>query len=345
MSESLEQAAELRKLSLLLETEVPGLDEMPSAELRAFRNRLTDLFFDADADRLARVGAATKLVPIALAAKIAEAAFGPLLCATVAGLVETDRAIKIADRLPVGFLADVTVHLDPRRAGDIITGVDPRLVREVGRELARRGEWVTIGRFVALLPERSLRESLDVLEDAGLLQIAFVLEGKDRLDDMFALARPRLPGVIRAAQKHGLWREALDLLAHISDQHRQELAGLAVVQEEEVLHELLQTALDAGLWLDLLPLTAHLSEPAQEVVARTVAGYDAATLTALAETLIDAAADDDGLLDLLPLLETVPHLEGAMAEILGKLPPDVLQHVRERAKAVGREAELDRLLG
>ncbi len=271
MSEHLERSAEIRKLAVLLEVE-PGqlgyLEDLPSASLRAFRDRATDLLFDADAGRLRRVAAASKLVPVQVSARVAEQVFGPVLCAAVTGLVDADRAVKIAERLPVGFLADATTQLDPRRASAVIAAMPAALVTEVGRELVARQDWVTMGRFVASLPDASLRAALHVVDDAGLLQIAFVLEGKDRLDDFMDIARPRLLGVIRAAYEDDLLGEALDLVGHLNPAHRRELGDLTAAQDDDLLTALVHAAQDLQAWDSLLPMAGSMSAAGLERFAK-----------------------------------------------------------------------------
>src|SRR5581483_11076982 len=119
MSERLERAAEVLKLARLLDTEpkeLGYLDEIPATALRTFREQATDRLFAGDADRLRRVAAASKLVPVPITAKIAQLAFGPLLCAAVAGLLDPPHAVRVAAGCPTSFLADITTYLDPRRA-------------------------------------------------------------------------------------------------------------------------------------------------------------------------------------------------------------------------------------
>ena len=216
MSETLEVRAELLKLSRLLgvgEGELDYLEGIPSAELRQFRESATERLFDDGAKMLGRVGAAAKLVPAGLTATIAQKAFGPLLCARSAGMVDAGKAVDVARRLPADFLADVVIDLDPRRVVDIIAQVPAELVTPVARELGSRGEHVTMGRFLAFVPDHLIGAAMGALTDEAMLHTAFVLEHKDRLDHAVGLLPPeRLPGVLQSAAGLGLWPEVLDLL-------------------------------------------------------------------------------------------------------------------------------------
>src|SRR5438445_13051598 len=91
MSETLERGAEITKLARLLGVEpkeLGYLDRIPASALRTFREQTTDRLFAGDAARLHRVAAASKLVPVPLTVKIAQAACGPSVCAGTAGSLE-----------------------------------------------------------------------------------------------------------------------------------------------------------------------------------------------------------------------------------------------------------------
>ena len=305
MSEHLEVGAEIAKLSRLLGAdagELSFLERLPSAALRTFRLSATDFLFDRDADMLGRVAAGSKLVPIPLSAKIAQAAFGPLLCAAVSGLLDPDRAVRTAQRLPIPFLADVAVEMDPRRAAGVIAQMPPEIVAAVGVELVARGEHVTMGRFVAFLPPPTLRQALDAIGDADLLRTAFVLEDKSRLDELMDIARGRLAGIITAAHEHDLWAEALDLLDHLDPRHRHALGDAAAAQSDEVLGAMIAAAQRIGGWDSLLPVTAAMSQASLARLARVPELADVHVLTGL----VEAAARQELWADVLPLVDVVP---------------------------------------
>lgn len=135
MSDKLLASAEITKLGRLLnvaDADLAFLADLSPSALREFRERTTDLLFDGDAVRLKRVASAAKLVPAAISAKAAELAFGPLLCAALAGSVEPARAVAIAQKLPTKFLAETSIQLDHvgqrRRSGPCPHRSSPRSV-------------------------------------------------------------------------------------------------------------------------------------------------------------------------------------------------------------------------
>ncbi|HSV41038.1 MAG TPA: hypothetical protein VLI04_19915, partial [Nocardioidaceae bacterium] len=203
MSKRLETSAEILKFARLIDVEpakLAFLESVPPDELRALREGVTHSIFDAGAQSLRRVAAGAKLVPSPIVASIALKSFGPLLCARAAGAVDPGKALDVAKRLPAGFLADVTIQLDPRRVADIISRVPKELVVPVAAELGKREEHVTMGRFLAYVPDHAVVAAMTALSDEAMLRTAFVLEHKDRLDHALGLLPPeRLPGIIANA--------------------------------------------------------------------------------------------------------------------------------------------------
>lgn len=269
---SFEAQAEVLKLARLLEREPDSLEYLTPlslADLRRLREQVTDVLFDANRRTLARLAAASKLLPAAVTAAIAQRAFGPLLAARISGLLEPERAVEVAAKLPPAFLADVAVELDPRRAIDVIRRIPPAQIKEVGAQLVSRHEYVAMGRFVGHLPEEAVRASLEVIGDEHLLRVGFVLEQKDRLESVVALLpEQRLDGLIDVAAAHDLWVEALDLLIHLGKRRQRRLIGVAIDRGEPVLSSLVRAAEEYELWDAVLELQALTSDVDQERFAQ-----------------------------------------------------------------------------
>lgn len=307
MSLRLETAAEILKLERLLGL-APGelgfLADVDPAELRTLRERATDSLFDQGAQSLNRLASAAKLLPSGLVANVAERSFGPLLCARAAAAVDPDKAIDVAKRLSSGFLADATIELDPRRVARIIAGVPTSLVEPVARELGKRGEYVTMGRFLAFVPDHAIAAAMGALSDEAMLRTAFVLEHKEALDHAVGLLPPdRLPGVLRVASELDLWAEALDLIDHLSQERRGPIAEVMASMEDHVIARLVDAASTADLWDALLPVVGVMSDEARLRLAARPAFHDPRILS----EIIGAAARDGRLWpDLLPLVEALP---------------------------------------
>ncbi|MDT8915863.1 hypothetical protein [Amycolatopsis sp. PS_44_ISF1] len=222
---------EILKLARVLGVEPARLDylsEVDAGDLRRFREQVTTTLFDANRVVLERMALASRLLPAPLIAKIAEKVFGPLLCARIAGLVDASRGVDVAKRLSPRFLAEVAAELDPRRATSIIARIPLDTVLGVARELTRREDWITLGRFVEHLPDPTVRRSLGLLEDAALLHTAYVLDDKSRIGHVMGLLpEGRFAGLLRtAAADETLWEPALDVLANLDEAGRAEARPL-----------------------------------------------------------------------------------------------------------------------
>ncbi|WP_051362118.1 hypothetical protein [Solimonas soli] len=226
--------------------------------LRQLRERATAMLYDADREYLQRIAAATRLVPGAITALIAEKSLGPLLCARIAGLLPVDTAVDIARRLPDDFLADVCIELDPRRARPVVEAIPVPRVVSVSLELARRGEHVTMGRFVDILSLDALAATMQrITDDAALLKVAFYAEDRARLNRVIDQLPPaRFGGIIAAAiaDDGALWPEALSLIAALEPRWRRAFGELALKQETASVARIIAITDAQQLWPSLLPV-------------------------------------------------------------------------------------------
>jgi hypothetical protein len=214
--QSIEVRAELLKLARLLgraPDEFAYLEALGVGELRELREQVTETLFDSHLGALNRLASASRLLPVGVVAQMGEKVFGALLSARITGLLDPDRAVEVAARLPDGFLADVAVELDPRRASAMIARMPAERIAAVTRELLTRGEFVTMGRFVGHLPDESLQAAVEVSGPDELLQVALVLENKDRLGHLVALIGPqRTAQILEAADRAELGPAAREIL-------------------------------------------------------------------------------------------------------------------------------------
>ncbi|MEA2197856.1 MAG: hypothetical protein QOJ25_1907 [Solirubrobacteraceae bacterium] len=335
MTTALETRAEIIKLARVLgtpEDQLGYLERASPEDLRALRERATDTLFEKDHERLHKLALASRILPSSIAAVIARWALGALLSARVTGLLSPSKAVEIAKRLPASFLADIAVELDPRRAAEVIERMPAWQVGEVAAELTRRNEHVAMGRFVAYLGDEAISAAMEQIDDAGLLRIAFVMEGKDRLDHVVGLLpEQRLAGVMRAADRAGLWPEALDLLDHLSPERKGALAEIATA--EGLLESLAQTANAEGLWDIVLPVIPLMTEPSRLSLARLRIVEDPRALAAI----LDTAGRYDLWAALLPVVE---HLPAASRDTVASLAAGFDPSVLERIVAIVRDRDM-----
>jgi hypothetical protein len=223
--------AEIVKLARLL-AEAPArfgyLADLPTADVRAVRIAATDVLFDANADVFARIAAASKLVPSAITAAIAERAFGPLLCARVAAALEPDRAVDLAGRVSVDFLADVAAEIDPRRIAPILTALPVTRMRAVAAVLIRRGDYVTMGSFIGELPAPALRALVAELSAEDMLHTAVFSDDDTRFPEIFAMVPDRAVAevvAVAAAAEEPFATDVFAVLAHLDNAGLDRLAA------------------------------------------------------------------------------------------------------------------------
>jgi hypothetical protein len=326
MSTALETRAEIIKLARLLGTPADQLGYLERAapeDLRALREQATDKLFEGDRDRLHKLALASRILPATIGATIARWALGALLSARVTGLLAPSKAVAIAAHLPASFLADIAIELDPRRAREVIERIPAWQVGEVAAELSRRNEFVAMGRFVGYLGDEALIASMEQIDDAGLLRIAFVMEGKNRLDHVVSLLpEGRLAGVMHAADRGGLWAEALDLLNHMSDERKGELAEIAA--REGLLQSLAETAYAEDLWDIVLPVIPLMNMSTRLTLAQLPIVEDRGALAAI----LDSAGKHDLWAALMPLVDHLPpHSRNTVAELAAGFDHDVLARI------------------
>lgn len=259
----LERQAERIKLEKLLDEtadRLAFLDHLPARALARFRQQVQASLFDSHQGMFERLANSGKLLPTRLSAVVAQKALGPRLCGRVAGYTPVERAVALAERLPVAFMADVATEMDPRRVRPLLQRISETHIRAVSRELAQRNDVITMGRFIDALPVATTERVMEELRDDGLLlRVAFFAEDKVHLGEVVRrLSRDHLRRVIAAAKEEGLWREALALMYYVDADLSRDLADLAA-DEAGFFAGLVEQIHQAGLWEDALAVVGDMS--------------------------------------------------------------------------------------
>src|SRR5919197_1862791 len=120
--------AELIKLARALDTTLDGVAfarSLDRDDIRRLRERIVAALYAEHRAAFRRVAAITKLLPTPLNVRIALRAFPPLLAARVAGEMAPERAAELANRMPIEYLAQACVYLDPWLAAPLINRIHP----------------------------------------------------------------------------------------------------------------------------------------------------------------------------------------------------------------------------
>lgn len=221
MQPSLDTQAELIKLAKLLAVEPRSLDDLkgvPAEALTLLREGLADRFYGGHRALFQKIASATRLLPTALCASVSQKVFGPVLSARVAGEMPVKAAVDMAAKMPLPFLCDLALELDPRRARDIVRAMPVEISVAVALEMQRRREFVIMGRFVDHMSDAAIDACLKALADERvLLEIGKFMEARHRLSDVLRrlpAARQRKLLLTAAADPH-LLQDLRGLLPHL----------------------------------------------------------------------------------------------------------------------------------
>jgi hypothetical protein len=208
------------------EGELDFLEGADETVLRELRVAISDHLFELSTAGLRSAAKLAGILPAPVAAKLSQAALGPVLSARTVPLLDPGPIASIASRMPASFLAETAVHLDLRRAGPLIGAVPLEKLKEAGTELAARNEYVVLAAFVGYMDESVLRGLLDIFDAETLLRAAFLVEEPERIDALIAnLSDQRIDELQRAAREHGLWEEAFVVLSDLGDDQRARFAA------------------------------------------------------------------------------------------------------------------------
>lgn len=307
--------AEVLKLARLLgvaEKDFAFLESFDALSIRALREQMTAQLYDDGKALLQKVAAATKLTPTSISAVIAEKALGPLLCARVASLVGADKAIDIAKRLPAPFLAEVCLHLDPRRTADIIRGTPVEQVLAVSKILQAKKEFVTMARFVDALSPEAIKAVINATPDEEpLLRTAVFAENPALHNELVSyLPKARLKNLIaKATVDAELWSAALSLMSHLNSQWMGELGQLTAELDDATLEKVVAYSQQQNLWAVQLPVIAATPIESQRRMLALAAINTPQVLAA-----ITASAKDKQIAAVLKQLK--PQMPTAMAAVL-----------------------------
>lgn len=176
---------QLRRIARVLGIESTDLDylrEVPPDELKALHDQVARAVFAGAEKRVARVAGLSRSLPGPLAGRLAEAFLPPLVAARVAEQLEPERARDLVNRVSIGYLADLTVALDPVRSRPVVRAIPPGRVGEVAAELFARSEHALMAEFVSSVERPALEAALAVASPQDLLAVLPLLEWTDDVE-------------------------------------------------------------------------------------------------------------------------------------------------------------------
>jgi hypothetical protein len=230
--------SEIDKLSATLGLDRPELAflaEIPPQDLRRLRVSIYEHLFEQDRVVFERLAIGAIRLPPPLATKLA-IALGPLIAARVALEIPQRKALEIANRVPIEFFADAAAYLDPRRLRDMIAQLDPDRLTAVGLELIRRGEFMTISRFIDFVTDEQVQAA-----------------------------------IIETADGHDQWGLVLPMIRTMNGSNRDAVASIVAAMGPDTLARAADAALLGEHWDTLLDLATRMPDGAQEVLGTLIA--------------------------------------------------------------------------
>ncbi len=304
---------------------LPDLSPLNSFQVRRLRQGLSDAIYLRHRTNYARLAKLSKLLPVKLTAKLTETALGPELAAGVTCELEPARAAKISLKLSTAFLAQLSIHLDPGRAGDVLAALAPEVIVAVARELASMQAYVTLARFVASIRPATLAAVIAELDDRTLHHVGLLIEQRDRLGHVLELLPiERRINLLRIVDSEGAWPQTLALLSHLGDRVKGYMGDSAVALGEKVLNRLLDITHQHKLWRPLLEAIVHMQPDAQ----RRVFAMPALRQRPVVEAFLTAVTDEE----MWPLLaRTWHHAPASLLQVafenLCERPTEVLEQL------------------
>jgi len=265
---------ELSKLANTLQVkdeEVAFLNEVPPEALRMFRSALTDQIFDQQRLLFRWLASWVRWLPVWVAVFFVRYWMGARLVTRIASELPAWRVAQIARHLPVDFMADVAMGFDPRVARELVRLLDVEQIKGIANILLLRRDFMTMGRFVSLLPDTVVREvAASIEKDSDLLEIVFHVESRDRIDHLVhVLPYERIERtilIVADPNMREVWSKLLALVTNVSDAMKREMGDLAASQGQNVLEAIVHATDEDGLWEDILPVVVCLSPEVQKQV-------------------------------------------------------------------------------
>lgn len=279
MSALLRQAERI-KLARVLDCAVDDLGALADADVDALRTARTvaaNALFGKHRVLFGKLARANRLLPTGLAAQLTQRFIGPLLAGRVASEMDPDKAVALADKLPVDFLAQTCLYLDPARSRAIIRAMPTARVVAVAEALRADGQYIAMAGFADVLADDVVAAVMvAVVDPADLLRIGFYIEDKRRLEHiMGAIDDQRLADSLVAAHAQNLWPQALAMMDGTSDALRTRLGTITAAQDDAVMTGMLVAADAEDIWELTVPTLDQLPEESLQRLLSNALALDA----------------------------------------------------------------------
>lgn len=306
------------------------LEGFDASDIRGFRHAVAESLAARHRRTFVSMAKAATLLPARLLPPIAERAVGPLLCSKIAAELEPAHARKIVGAFSVPFLADLCHTLDTVAAADVLAAIEPSKAVPVGKELYRRGDLETLGRFIDVVDAGAIPPMLDVIDDDSLLRIAVVAESHERLSAIFAeLSDDRIRELVESGVRSDLLDEALVVVAELDAEQLARTIEVIVDAGDLLLTDVVSGIAALQAWDRLLPVIASLDPEHVGRIASAPVLSRPEVLESIVEHVVAAGAIDD----FVSFVGTIPEPDQReLARIVAGSAPPVARRLVELAE-------------
>jgi hypothetical protein len=296
------QISRIARLLAVEAIDVVGLDGIAEDDLRVLHDQIGQTLFADGQHRFARVAALSKMLPGAMAGKLAERFLPPTLAARVAELLEPAKARELVTKVSVGYLADLALVLDPTRSKPVVQAIPADRVAAVARELFDRKEYGAMAEFAGTVTLESLFAALHVSTARDLVEVVPLLVWNDNIDLVIAdIPAAKIDAILSEIVAEDLWEQATYLIERLHPEAISTVAKALFARGEYsamaqfagiVDLDALFAALDVATARDLLEIVPLIEWNA--TIEQVIADIPADRVDALLSEIVDAELWEHG---------------------------------------------------
>lgn len=166
---------QLVRIARLLDVEerhLRALAGLPLDDLRLLHDRIFDQVCDRGSERYRRLAGLSGTLPVAATAKLAHRFMPPVVGARATEAIDPDYGVQMVARLPLDYVVDVALLLEPGRASELLRALPAERIAEIAAVLFERDELVVLAELASVLTDEALQAAIEATEPADLARLA-----------------------------------------------------------------------------------------------------------------------------------------------------------------------------
>lgn len=239
---------ELLKLAAAINcpaSQLEGLNDLKASELRKLRLMYQNAAFTRFAPLCKQLATASRLLPKAVSAQMAEKVFGPQLTAHVLVHLPAKQFIAIVERLDDEFLGNLLNYLDSRRASTLIAALPQPLAERFIESGLSQHNYPALAELAEQLPREQVLGLAEALKSPlDLIRISRFITDKSSLTQLVSGLDENLisNALLAAGKSNELAEMALELLSFMPVDIQQAAAAQGINNQPEATRQLADLA-------------------------------------------------------------------------------------------------------